>query len=779
MKHRKWVQRSFFVAVLAFAPAAFAQGNSVAGRLRALNAQLLQLRGQLHGAAAGQQGAIHSQAAPVFAQRKALLESLIASQPGLALQLAFPADVIGDLGTAFPEVAGNLEARGTYQGELLYMVGDAVGFTSHQEMRRLRVNGRMIDLYTAEQSPAGAKCNEIVAASGVLSGGKLAAETTAVVGSGTAGSGTNPCSPTGAQKIAVILVNFPSQAIAANITPEFIKGVFLGNSFSSDQQTPNRSISDFWTQNSDGKTWVNSSGTGSLTVVSVNLAQDYSYCAPDGSGNLTDNSTAVRQAAYAAANGSINYNDFARVVVILPNNGSCSGWAGFGTIGCWSNECPGDGACNFSWTWWRDDQVWNRGAGVNLGTHEMGHNLGMGHAGSRYHAGAVVGPVNVAGTRSEYGDNFGTMGFWNFGFYNASHELNTLGWLNSSSVQTVTANGTYAVQSYDSFGASPKALKIQRGTGNTGAWLYVAYYPSGGLYLGALGGNIHDGAIVHYEDAATPGGKTDLLDFTQATPNNFGDPALVSGATWVDPYTDLTLTIGSAVNGVLNVTVGYSSPPCTTAPPTVSFALPTGKSVAAGSSVGYQVNVASNDSIACPARTFTPGTGANPGIATSFSPSALSLGPGAASTTTLTEATTANTAVGTYTVTATATSGTDTSTAAPSASLTVTVAPPSAPSNLTASSVYSGSGKNKQFVRVNLAWADNSANETGFDIERCKLTGKGNSATCVFGPLTSVAAGVKTYQDPAPILSGTYKYRVRSKNAIGPSAWSNTAQTAI
>ena len=774
MKHSNWIRSTFAGAALALAPALFAQGNSVEGRLRAMNAQLLQLRGQLFSAAASQQGVLHSQAAPIFAQRKALLELLIESQPGLALQLGFPADVIDDLGAAFPEAASTLEARGTYQGDLLYLVGDSVGFTSHREMRRLRVNGRMVDMFTSEPFPAGARCNEVVEATGVLSGDKLAAETTTLVG-----SGTNPCSPSGAQKIAVILVNFPSQGIAGNVTPDFVKGVFLGNSFSSDQQNPNRSISDFWTQNSDGKTWVNSSGTGSLTVVSVSLGQNYSYCAPDGSGNLTDNSAAVRQAAYAAANGSINYNDFARVVVILPNNGSCSGWAGFGTIGCWSNECPGDGACNFSWSWWRDDQVWNRSAGVNLGTHEMGHNLGMNHSGSRYHPGVVVGPVNVAGTRSEYGDNFGTMGFWNFGFYNASHELNTLGWLNSSSVRTVTTNGTYAVQSFDSSGGSPKALKIQRGTGNTGAWLYVAYYPAGGVYLGALGGNVHGGAIIHYQDAATPGGKTDLLDFTQATPNDFGDPALVSGATWVDPYTDLTLTIGSVVNGVLNVTATYSSPPCTTAAPTVAFGNPTSQSVPAGSSIGYQVMVTSNDSIACPARTFTPGTGANAGITTSFSPSILSVGPGATGNTTLTESTTSNTSLGTYVVTATATSGRDSGTAPQSASLAVTAAPPGAPSNLTASSSYSGTGKNKQFVRVSLAWADNSANETGFDIERCKVSGKGGSATCTFSALASVAGGVKTYQDPAPIPSGTYKYRVRSKNATGPSPWSNSAQATI
>ena len=72
-------------------------------------------------------------------------------------------------------------------------------------------------------------------------------------------------------------------------------------------------------------------------------------------------------------------------------------------------------------------------------------------------------------------------------------------------------------------------------------------------------------------EVATPGGKTDLLDFTQATPNNFGDPALAVGQTWVDPYTDLTITVNGVVTGGLNVTVTYNTPPCTAAAPTISI----------------------------------------------------------------------------------------------------------------------------------------------------------------------------------------------------------------
>src|SRR6185295_16830253 len=94
------------------------------------------------------------------------------------------------------------------------------------------------------------------------------------------------------------------------------------------QVSPDRSISDFWTQASDGKTWVNNTGSGALTVLGpYMLSQTYDYC------NSTD---AFRQAAYAAANGAVDYNQFSRVVIVVPHNGSCNGTAGVGTIGCWS-----------------------------------------------------------------------------------------------------------------------------------------------------------------------------------------------------------------------------------------------------------------------------------------------------------------------------------------------------------------------------------------------------------------------------------------------------------
>lgn len=87
--------------------------------------------------------------------------------------------------------------------------------------------------------------------------------------------------------------------------------------------------------------------------------------------------------------------------------------------------------------------------------------------------------------------------------------------------------------------------------------------------------------------------------------------------------------------------------------------------------------------------------------------------------------------------------------------------PPAAPSNLTATS--------PRKKVIDLAWSDNSGDETGFKIER---------ATNAAGPFTqiaTVAANVRTYRNSGLSSGTTYHYRVRATNGSGDSAYSNTA----
>ena len=94
------------------------------------------------------------------------------------------------------------------------------------------------------------------------------------------------------------------------------------------------------------------------------------------------------------------------------------------------------------------------------------------------------------------------------------------------------------------------------------------------------------------------------------------------------------------------------------------------------------------------------------------------------------------------------------------ATLTITPAA-NAPSNLTATA---GAG------RIDLKWKDNSANETGFHVERCE------GATCTdFAQVATVKSNTISYRNSNLGARRTYRYRVRAYNSSGFSVYSNIA----
>jgi hypothetical protein len=89
--------------------------------------------------------------------------------------------------------------------------------------------------------------------------------------------------------------------------------------------------------------------------------------------------------------------------------------------------------------------------------------------------------------------------------------------------------------------------------------------------------------------------------------------------------------------------------------------------------------------------------------------------------------------------------------------------PPAAPGALKATPL----SKNQ----MRLSWSDNSANESGFKVERCK------GSTCTnFSQIASVAPNISTYTNSGLARGTTYSYRVRAYNASGNSAYSDTAR---
>jgi hypothetical protein len=88
---------------------------------------------------------------------------------------------------------------------------------------------------------------------------------------------------------------------------------------------------------------------------------------------------------------------------------------------------------------------------------------------------------------------------------------------------------------------------------------------------------------------------------------------------------------------------------------------------------------------------------------------------------------------------------------------------PAAPGDLRAAAA-SGS-------QINLSWADQAGNETGFKIER--KTGAGGT----FVPIATVVENATSFQDTGLSAATAYSYRVRASNSVGESAYSNEAST--
>jgi len=96
-----------------------------------------------------------------------------------------------------------------------------------------------------------------------------------------------------------------------------------------------------------------------------------------------------------------------------------------------------------------------------------------------------------------------------------------------------------------------------------------------------------------------------------------------------------------------------------------------------------------------------------------------------------------------------------------SATPTAPATTPAAPGSLVATAASR--------TQINLAWADNSNNETAFLIERSTKSASG------FVQVGTVGAGVTGYASTGLSANKTYYFRVRASNASGNSAYSNTA----
>jgi M6 family metalloprotease-like protein len=628
------------ITILAASTCLMAQPPVAGARLREFNNRVLTLHSEARRGSAPDR----VRTANLFRVRAEALRELIEARPQEALSLAFPKEAVDVLAAAFPEAAPFLETSGEWPGILEVLVFDDARMREHHTEQRLLTPGGVYRLFAAGGY---GKSGDPVLVRGVRLGDRVAAAEVFAV----AGSTGAVCATTGPQSTAVIVVTYPG------VTPP-VGNAALYNQFFG---TSGRSLDGYWMDASYGTASASGNVFGPYT-----LPQAYTC----------DQTATITAAAIAAADPDIDYMQYNRIFIVVPNS-SCS-YSGASTLGC-GPLSTADGTATVSKSTVLASYMTTNDGGVQLAAHEGGHALGLKHARSRDFGADSLGAVGASGAYNEYGDNFSPMGYFNLGHYAAQHKAQ-LGWLPSTNVQTVQGAGTYLLQPFSPPSLGTQALKIERDPGSNN-WLWLEYRQPIGPYEATLSPQVFSGALVRYSDALT-GPYTDLLDLTPATAS-WLDPALAAGRTWVDPYTKLSLTAQTATAGGLTVQVNYGTATCAAAAPSIALS-PANPSVSPAMSATYSATIRNNDSAACAPRTMLLTASQPAGWTAAVTPSTVSLLPGQTASVTLTETVAASAVPGTYSVGLIAQDGAGIYSAAanltvmaPSAPLTVSVLIPS------------------------------------------------------------------------------------------------------
>jgi probable HAF family extracellular repeat protein len=271
----------------------------------------------------------------------------------------------------------------------------------------------------------------------------------------------------------------------------------------------------------------------------------------------------------------------------------------------------------------------------------------------------------------------------------------------------------------------------------------------------------------------TNSGDADLtisgVSFTGANPGDFTLTGSTAPTLTPGQSTTLTVTFSPAAIGTRTATLGITSN-AINGPTSISFR---GSAVAAtrwvqiassldfGSvglsttSSGQTLTIKNLGNVSLTISGVTL-TGANAADFSVSGGTGVTLAPNA--TTPLT-VTLSPTAIGTRSSSLVITSNADNSPTSVALTGTGVEAPPAAPSGLSA--LLAGN-------KVNLAWTDNSNNETGFEIYR----GVGGGTATL---LTTVGPNTASYSDSSVTGSSTYTYQVRAINTTWQSAFTNSA----
>jgi chitodextrinase len=414
------------------------------------------------------------------------------------------------------------------KGKVVYMHGDdfshrrAVG-----EGYYLQGAGRLDQL----PGSAAAYLGQTVTARGEVRDGRtVLTEVAAAGGTGTSsGTATASATVSGTKRVAVILFNF-SNDTSQPFTPASVAQTYFSTG------ATDRSVANYYNEVSWGQIQVTGQALGWYTIPATN--------------QTCDPATWSTQADQAAQAAGVNLSAYDVKTYVYPGVGLC-GWGGLA-------QMPGT-------------QNWINGSpSVGIMSHELGHNFGLNHASSETCTLANGDRVAYSSTctASEYGDPWDVMGASSTANHLNEWHLAMLGL--TSDIQTVSADGTYALSPVETQSGSPHALRVPRGDGT---YFDLEYRQPYGIFDAFSGASAAvNGVMVRKISSYSTANKPMLIDTTPETAS-FADAALAAGKTFVDLTTGITVTTLSVSSTGAQVQVSFGGGDFV--PPNVAISSPT------------------------------------------------------------------------------------------------------------------------------------------------------------------------------------------------------------